>query len=207
MKGHEADEEHRQDQEHVGAHRSSGLLRTPGCGSVLGPTAGPWADAGLCSGVRPVQLFGDEGVTDDHGHQVTPEDNLAHVIDQLMPAQAGDRLQVTAFEIWGGWNVAGEDHVGQAQAQQEDPDGCWQKLPPGQPGWVGPFEGLQGLPAAVDADEAEEEDADVHGEVEEHRGDPTHKDTQGGGSHIGIRQNLQKRNSVSPLPALSFFLE
>lgn len=132
VKGHKAHKEHPQDKEHVGVHWSSGLLRPPDHGSVLGATAGPCADVGLSSGIRPVQLFGDEGVADNHCHQVAPKDYLTYVIDRLMPAKPGIRLQVAAFEIQGGWVFAGEDHIGQAQAQQEDPDGCRQELMPSQ---------------------------------------------------------------------------
>ena len=79
-----------------------------------------------------------------------------------------------------------QDHIGQTEKQLEGPDGSGEELPTGQPGCVRPPEGLEGLSAAVDADEAEEEDADVHGEVEEHRGNSTHEYAQASGCHVGV---------------------
>ena len=183
MKRHEADKEHRQNQEHVGAHLPFRLAGVPNCSAARCSTR---ADAGLGAGVGSVQLFGDQRVAHDHRHQVAPENNLTDVIHHLVPVEPCLCFQVAALDLWGGRGFACQDHVGQAQKQQEGPDGSREELATGQPGRIRPPEGLDGLPAAVDADEAEEEDADVHGEVEEHRGDPAHEYAQPGGGHVGV---------------------
>lgn len=171
----EADEEHGQHQEDVGAHFLFGLLRPPSRHRT-----------GACASARVglVQLPGDESVAHDHGHQVPPEDDLADVVDHLVPPEPVDRLQVAALEVVPLGLLPRQDHVRQAEEQEEGPDGPRQEFATGQPSRVGPAEGPQRLPAAVDADEAEEEDADVHGEVEEHGGNSTHEYAQLCGGHV-----------------------
>lgn len=184
----EADEEHGQHQEDVGAHFLFGLFRPSSCRA-----------AGLPAGVRAsasvglVQLLGDESVTYDYGHQVPPEDDLADVVDHLVPLEPAVRLQVAALEIVPLWLLLGQDHVGQAEKQEEGPDGPRKEFATSQPSRVGPTERRQGLPAAVDANEAKEKDADVHGEVEEHGGNSAHEDTQSRGGHVGVGQHLRKK--------------
>lgn len=89
-----------------------------------------------------------------------------------------------------------QDHIGQAEKQEKGPDGSRQEFATDQPSRIGPAEGPEGLSAAVDADEAEEEDADVHGEVEEHGGNSAHKHTQPCGGHVGVGQHLQKKHNT-----------
>lgn len=103
-----------------------------------------------------------------------------------MPGQSCLRLQVTALEIWRLWSFTRQDHIRHREAQQAGPDGSGEELPTGQPGGVRPPKRLEGFPASVNADEAKEEDADIHGEIEENRGDPTHKYTQPSGRHVGV---------------------
>lgn len=168
MKGHKAHEEHGENQEDVCIHFPFGLVGLPNCRPTLRPTYGPSSAVGLGAGVRSVQLLGDQSVAHNHSHQVAPENNLTDVIYHLVPVQPSLCLQVTALEIRRSRGLTGEDHIGRAENQQDGPDDSREEFATGQSGCVGPPKGLEGLPAAVDADEAEEEDADVHGEVEEH---------------------------------------
>lgn len=138
------------------------------------------------AGVGSVQLFSDKSVAHDHRHQVSPENNLADVIDHLVPVEAGLCFQVAALEIAWSRSFFRKDHVGQAEKQKEGPDCSWQEFTTGQARRIGPPKGFEGLSAAVDADEAKEEDADVHGEVEEHGGNSAHEYTQACGSHVGV---------------------
>ncbi len=56
---------------------------------------------------------------------------------------------------------------------------------------AGAHKGPHGLSAAVDADQAEEEDADVHGEVEEHRRHPADKHTLAVRCQVCIGDDLE----------------
>lgn len=186
MERDEAHKEHGQNQEHICTHLSFGLLRLSRRCSAWRPASTPHSAVGAHAGVGSVQLFSDESVAHNHRHQVSPENNLADVIDDLVPGEPGLCFQVAALEI--GWSRSffRKDHVGQAEEQKEGPDCPGQELTTGQARRIGAPKRFEGLPAAVNADEAKEEDADVHGEVEEHGGNPAHEYTQACGSHVGV---------------------
>lgn len=197
VKRHKAHKEHSQDEEHICIHFSFSLLRCADSCPAWRSTYCPSSAVGLGARIGFVQLFGDKSVACYHCRQVSPENDLTDVIDHLVPKKPSLRLEVAALEVLRGRRFRRQDHVGQAEEQQESPDGPWEELPTGQSSCVGPSKGLERLPTAVDADEAKEEDADIHGEVEEHRGNSTDKYTQASGCHVGVCQHLEKKNRIS----------
>ncbi len=159
MEGNEANKEDRQHQEHIGLNAL--FLR--------GVRSWPCLVLSLCAGVRLVKLFRDERVAYYHSHEVPPKDHLAHMIDQLVPLQSHLCLEVTAFKAARSVGPARQDYVGQRKSQERRPYEAREELSVQQASRAGAHKGPYGLSAAVDADQAKEEDADVHGEVEEHR--------------------------------------
>lgn len=189
MKRHKAHNKHPENQEDISTQFFFVLNGFARCFS----SGGPPSEVRIGSSVGFVQFLGDQSVAYNDGRQVAPENHLTHIIYHFVPKQSCLCLQVAARETWRRRGFTCKDHVGQAQEKQDDPNGRRQKFPARQSGRVSASEGIEGLSAAIDADEAEEEDADVHCEVKQHRGNSAHKYPQADGCQVGVWQYLEEK--------------
>lgn len=139
----------------------------------------------------------DGSVEHDEQEKHNPEDAHKDVVGRFVPLASQFIFEVhtlDARDLPGA--LVGQDDVGNGEQQQQQPHHHRQDFAGIHRLDEGGRKRLHDFVIPVEADEPEEDNADVHADVEEHGGAPAHEDAQLPGPQARVAENLEGKSQA-----------